>query len=98
MIDRLKKFDANRMDIDELVEMFTVANAMKSTYEAENLELPEWLGDATRELKNEIKTRQRDSMERRLRELKSRREAVATPEEKRNKLDQQIAALEESLK
>jgi len=94
MIAKLKNLDMERMDLDDAVELLTVANSMRVTYDAEQVEVPEWLDTSVRELKREIRSRQQDSRERRLKELKARREALATPDEKRAKIEKEIAELE----
>jgi len=94
MVQKLKSLDLERMDLDDAVELLSVANLMHATYNTEQVDVPEWLDTSIRELKREIRTRQQDSRERRLKELKSRREALATTEEKRLKIDNEIAELE----
>lgn len=94
MLQKLKNLDMERMDLDEAIELLSVANAMRVTYDAEQVEVPEWVDTSIRELKREIRSRQQDSRERRLKELKARREALATVDEKRAKIDREIADLE----
>lgn len=97
MIAKLKNLDLERMDLDDAVELLTLANSLRITYDAEQVEVPEWLDTSVRELKREIRTRQQDSRERRLKELKARREALATTEEKRSKIDREIEELEKAM-
>lgn len=94
MIQKLKNLDLERMDLDDAIELLTVANSVHATYDTEQVDVPEWLDTSIRELKREIRARQQDSRERRLKELKARREALATTEEKRAKIDREIAELE----
>ena len=94
MLDLLKNFDANRLDMEQLVELSAEARKMASEYEALKVEVPEWLGIQTKSLRREIASRDADRKERALRDLKARRSTLKTVDEKRTELDKQIADLE----
>lgn len=94
LINQLKGFVADRLDLDELVSLYAFAGYMARTYEELTIKAPEWLPVKTKEVKREIERRTQDERERKLAELKARRAALATPDEKRTKLDAEIAALE----
>ena len=98
MLDTLKTLTVAKYNLEELISLRAEARAMVQEYEAQTLQVPEWLKNAATTLDSEIKLRARDEKLRRLNEVKARRAALATPEEKRAGLDSEIAALEESLK
>lgn len=94
MLEKLKNLTLDRLDIDEAVSLSAFARALKAEYEHVGAEAPAWLDDRSRELRSEIRDRLRDSVQKRLREAKSRLESLATPDEKRERLRQEIAELE----
>ncbi len=94
MLENLKNLTLDRMDLDEAVALSAFARTLKGEYEHCGAEAPQWLDDKTRELRQEIRERLRDSVQKRLREAKSRLESLATPEEKRSKLKAEIETLE----
>jgi hypothetical protein len=98
MIETLKTLTVAKYNLEELIELRKEARVLSQEYEAQTLQVPEWLKNAATTLDAEIKLRARDEKLRRLNEVKGRRAALATPEEKRAGLDAEIAALEESLK
>lgn len=93
-INALKGFVADRLDLDELVALYAFAGYMARTYDDLAVAVPSWLPAKTKEVKREIERRTADEKERKLAELKARRMAMATPDEKRARLDAEIAALE----
>lgn len=98
MLERLKNFDIDRMDIDEVVYLSALARIMKQEYETVGAECPEWVDSRARSLRREIHARQADLTEKRLREAKSRLEAIKPASEKRKDIEQEIQKLEEMLK
>lgn len=97
MLEKLRRFDCARMDMEELIELSSYTRALWLEFGYLGVPAPEWLETRTRELRREIVSRNQDALEARLRELKARREALAPAEEKRTKLDEEIAALEQKL-
>jgi hypothetical protein len=97
MLLSLRNFDANRMDIDDLVEMAAYGRMIQAECTAQGVREPEWLEPSLKSVRREIASREADRKEKTLRELKARRASLLTPEEKRGQLDQQIAALEKEL-
>lgn len=94
MLEALKNLNLERMDLDDAVSLSAFARTLKAEYEHCGAEAPQWLDDKTRELRSEIRDRLRDSVQKRLREAKSRLESLATPEEKRDRLRKEIEDLE----
>ncbi len=93
-IDQLKNLQLPRLDLDEAIALSAFARTIKSEYEHVDAEAPVWLDDSIREIRNEIRDRLRDSVQKRLRELYARRDALSTAEEKRAKIAEEIKKLE----
>jgi len=94
MLDRLKNLDVQRPDVEELVFLSMLATAYHAEFDRLSVEVPEWLDSRSRELKREIRTRQQDNVDKRVREIKSRLDALKTPSEKREELQAELAKLQ----
>jgi hypothetical protein len=92
-LEQLKNRSLDSPELDELVALSRFARDLHAEFEALQIECPGWLDDRTRELRREITMRSQDAMAARLRELKARRAALGTPEEKRQSLDKEIERL-----
>lgn len=86
MLDKLKRLDLERMDLDEAVYLVSIGKAMRSVYEAESLETPQWLTDNVRELSREITNRMAESREKALREVELELLALRSRDEKKSDL------------
>lgn len=93
----LKNFDAQRMDIDQLVALAAFGRSVRTEYEQLNLEEPTWLDDRLKSLRREIAVRNTDRIEAMLKEKKTRLDALKTPNERKTELKKQIKELEEQL-
>jgi len=93
-IDRLKNFNVDATDIDELVAISAFARSLAAEYEANTLEKPEWLETKSAELKREINGRQADARAKKIKEIKLKLGTLKTAEEKRNELNAELARLE----
>lgn len=94
MLEKLKNLDVERIDLDEAVELSAIGRVVKDEYEKNGAEAPTWIDDRLREVRREIRARQADMIDKRLREAKARRASLKTTEEKRADLDREIAELE----
>lgn len=94
MLNLLKNFDAERMDVDELVALSLFARQLHGEYETLNLDVPDWVDESTRGVRLEIRSRVSDLLAKRLKEAKARRASLRTTEEKRTELDAEIEKLE----
>jgi hypothetical protein len=97
MLEKLKNFDVDRLDLDELVMLSAFARILVAEFEVLKAQTPEWLEIQTKVLRRAILARQADMLEKRLREAKLRRDALKTPDEKRAALDNEIAELTAAL-
>lgn len=97
MLEKLKGFEAERHDLDELVVLLAFAMSLGSTYQALQLEEPEWLKDSRAAIEKEIKARTRDMLEKDLRETEARLEGLKTADEKRKDLREKAERLRAQL-
>jgi hypothetical protein len=93
LINQLKALDTTRPDLDELVSLSAQAKVLRAEYESENVDVPEWLDNANREIKREIRNRAADSIEKRKKELQNRLDALKTPTERRAELQAELDRL-----
>ena len=94
MLDKLKNFDVDRMDVDELMEMSILAREMSAEYQHYGSKVPEWLVERGKSIAREIKARLSDTLEKELREKRSRLEQLIPASERREQLQREIAELE----
>lgn len=96
-LEKLKSFDADRVDMDEMITLSAAARIVVAEYESNKVPVPEWLVDGRTSLTRAIDSRRKDSVAKSLKEKKARREALRSSEEKKADLDKDIAALEAEL-
>lgn len=94
MLTELKNFDANRASIEEMVSLRAYARTLLAEYEAQNVETPEWVTLASKNLDRQIAAKNADRREARRREITSRLENLKTPNEKKAELKRELARLE----
>lgn len=97
MLAELKNLDVDRISLEEAVALSAFGKLLRSEFEVNQSEIPEWLSSRIKELSREIHARQADALEKRLRELKLRRESLKPAEKRRQETDDEIAALEAKL-
>lgn len=93
MLQTLKNFDAQTTPIDELVLLSALGNMLTAECAEQGIEQPKWLGPKLKTLRREIATRNQDALEKRIAELKARRETLLSATERRKQLDAEIAEL-----
>lgn len=93
-VNDLKDVNIDRIDLEGAVALSCFGRQLQGEFSALNIEEPEWVGTRLRELRREIRVRMQDEIEKRLRESRARLASLATPDEKRAKLREEIAKLE----
>ena len=92
--DLWRRNDASRRrPVGGLVFLSATATGLRGEFEKLNVEVPEWLDTRSRELKREIHTRQQDATDKRVREIRSRLDALKTPSEKRAELEAELTKI-----
>lgn len=97
MLDRLKTLNIDAMSLEEAIELSAFARSLQSEFAQQQVTVPEWLDSRMKELSREIKTRNADALEKRLRELKGKREGLEDANTRRQRIDEEIAILEAKL-
>lgn len=98
MLNALRNYTTDRQyDLEDCMALLAFAAGMKDQYLQLSMDAPAWIDDRVKSIRRTVKTMVSDEQERKLSELKARRAAIATPDEKRSKLDEAIAALEKQV-
>jgi len=97
MLSQFKNFQADRMDLDELVALAAFGSMVRAEYEKHQLEEPEFVDVQLKALRREIHARNADRLESSLREKRARLESLKTPNEKKAQLRKEISGLEKQL-
>jgi ATP-dependent Lon protease len=93
-ITALKNFNADRLDMDELVGTLADAKALRAEYDSLQVEEPEYLDGTIKAIRREITSRNADKIAARKRELTARIDSLKTPAQKKTELEKELAALE----
>ena len=91
---QIRNLNVPTADLDDLVLAKQTLALLDSGYQAATGETPEWVTDKLTALSTEIDSRVRDQLLKTLKTKQARRSALATPDEKRERLDAEIAALQ----
>ena len=97
MLEKLKRLDLNKVDLEEAIALVTFGETMVDGFTTRGLEVPGWLTDNVRELNREIRNRQRDNLEMALRETDAQLESLKTASEKRADLQARRERLKQAL-
>jgi hypothetical protein len=97
MLKELRGLDIERTDLDEMVALSAFGRDMKAEYERLIIPIPEWLEDRLVELDRETRLRRTDALEKKLKELRARKETLKTAEQKRQDVDTEMAKIEAAL-
>jgi ATP-dependent Lon protease len=93
-INALKNFNADRLDMDELVGLLADSKALRTEYEALQIEEPEYIDTTIKAIRREITSRNADKIAARKRELTARIDSLKTPAQKKAELEKELASLE----
>lgn len=90
-IGRLRNFAVHDNDVDTLIAVDSQLKSLAGNYADRKLEIPDWVGEKLTEIDVEIKALVRAERLAKVKKMKSQRAALMTNEEKRMKLDAEIA-------
>lgn len=93
-INALKNFNADRLDMDEMVGLLADCKALRNEYEALQIEEPEYIDTTIKSIRREINTRNADKVAARKRELAARIDALKSPTQKKRELEEELAKLQ----
>lgn len=94
MLEELKRVNCDAVDLEKAIALLAFGRGMIAEYGELELEPAEWLTSTVRSLRREITVRVADAKEKRLKELKSSRERLDSPELRKKKIDAEIKKLE----
>lgn len=98
MLDLLKSFSpTSRLPLEELVSLSAFARQLESEFTGLSVEVPEWIADATKAVRREIKSRNADAIANKIRSAEARLETLKTPSERRESLESEIKRLKKQL-
>ena len=97
MLTDLKNFDANRASIDEMVSLRASCRSILTEYELQNVETPDWVEVALKNLDRQIAAKNADRLEARRREITSRLDNLKTTNERKTELRKELAKLDKQL-
>lgn len=86
LLQQLKSFVADRLDLDDLIALAAFGRHLRTEYETNQLDEPEWLDVQLKSLRREIHTRNADKLEARRREINARLESLKTPSQRKQAL------------
>jgi hypothetical protein len=97
MLQQLKNLDTDNAHLDELVALLTFGQQLQTTYATQALEAPDWLDEKMTSLRSKISTMRKENLERALKNVQSKKEALKTAEEKRVDLASEEQRLKKAL-
>ena len=92
-LNEFKNFSKDRLDLDDLIALATFGRILRSEYEAQKVDEPEWVAQQLRTLRHEIQARVADKQEARRKEILGQLSRLQTPQERREKLQKELDAL-----
>lgn len=96
-LNRFKSFDADRMDLDDLIALSAFGSQLRAEYEKHNVEEPEFVASQIKALRRAINARNAASLEARKKEITARLESLKTPAERKAALLKEKQKLENQL-
>lgn len=96
-LQELKSFKVRNNDLDVLVHAHSELTALAKSFDDLKIETPDWLLTKQVEVDDEVKSLMKAERQAALKKLELRRAALATPDEKRQALDAEIAALKSQM-
>jgi hypothetical protein len=96
-INSLRNYTAHGSELEVLMGMSAELSLLADTYAKHQIAIPDWVGEKATEIDTEIKALVRADRQAAIKKMRSQRAALMTNEEKRGKLDAEIAELEKQL-
>lgn len=95
--NQLKSLNVETTDKNDLILARNSLKVLDAGYVELEMETEEWILDKITEVVGELIKRSSGELQKKLRAAKARRAALATPDEKRTALDDQISMLEKKM-
>lgn len=97
MLNQFKSFDADRMQLDELVALEVFGHGLREAYDRLGIDEPSYLDTQLKSVRRVIRTRNADKLSARSKELQNRLDSLKTPAEKRKEILAEQAKLNKKL-
>lgn len=95
--EKLQQLLTDTISIDNLILAKAALTTLAAGYQELGVEAPEWVVDKFTLVSRELVERNRAELERQLKRAMAQRAGLATPDEKRKSLDEQITNLKAKL-
>lgn len=97
-LSQLKNLETKRFDLDELIALSAEGKALLAEFKALGVDEPEWLVVAVKSITLDVRARQADAIEKKLRQAKARIQALKPASERRAELEELVKQLEAAQK
>jgi DNA repair ATPase RecN len=97
MLEQLKNFNVNAASIEEMVALRAYGSLVRDEFDAQMVEVPEWLEIQLKNLARQIKAKNADRLAARRKEVQARLENLKTPTEKKTELRKELQSLDKQL-
>lgn len=94
MLDEFKTFNKDRLDLDDLVALAAYGRLLRTEYEAQKVDEPEFVDIQLKALRREIASRTDDKREARRRQIKTQLQGLKTTAERKAELEKELGELE----
>lgn len=91
-LKRLEKLE--RFSMDDLMALSVTEKSLRAEYELHQLEVPEWLTDASRLISRAVQDRKADAQALRIQQLRQELRATASRDERRRLAQEELDRLE----
>ena len=97
MLNELKNLPIDRMEMEQLVALLVFGESLVAGFEANEVDVPEWLKDRVKLLGRQVRDKNEDALRARLRQAQNKLNAMQPEAAKRKALAAEVAALEKKL-
>jgi hypothetical protein len=97
MFEELRRFSVEGAQMDQMIANSALLKTFITEYTVQGIPVPEWMTNSVSELNREIAARKRDSLMKRVKELKAQQTTLLSAEEKRSLVAAELAAIEGQL-
>jgi len=94
MLSDFRNFNKDRLDMDEMVGLAAYGRLLRTEYEAQKVEEPEFVDVQLKTLRREIQAKMDDKREVRRRQIKAQLQSLKTATERRAELEKELGDLE----
>jgi vacuolar-type H+-ATPase subunit I/STV1 len=98
ILQELRTLQADNVQPEDIVATLAIAKAIRKEFEESGalVEAPAWLDDKIRSLQRELKLRTADVLEKRLADVRAKRDSLKTAEERRRDLDAEAERIQKA--